>query len=113
MNARAKRAVALLAAAAMLAGSLVATSYGTPEVVISLHPCRAHKEKLERDGMLGLRSWRVKCEVARQVAYRVRGGNTSPRGFACDVGEGGNRFPVKCRKGPKPLPKLVFFTLEG
>jgi len=108
--------VALLAAAMLAAGSLAphagaASSDGSYGAHASqaFKKCRAGQEKLKRNGIFHLRARRAKCKLARQVAYGVTRGATNPKGFACVIGEGGNRFPVKCTRGRQQ----VRFTLEG
>ena len=83
-------------------------SYGA-QASQAFQKCRAGQAKLKRSGIFHLRARRAKCKLARQVAYGVTRGATSPKGFACVIGEGGNRFPVKCTRGRQEIR----FTLEG
>ena len=103
-----------LVAAATLAWPL-APSAASPDgshgaqAAKAFHKCRAAQAKLKRNGILQLRRKGANCRLARRVAYGVLHGASDPRGFACEIGEGGNQFPVRCSRGRQQ----VRFTLEG
>jgi hypothetical protein len=51
----------------------------------------------------------AKCKLARQVAFGLRGGDETPKGFSCVAAPGGNLTPFTCsRRG-----QVAKFSLEG
>jgi hypothetical protein len=71
-------------------------------------PC-GPKQKLENNGIFNLKAKNASCKVARQVAYARRGGDTSPKGYTCMTGPGGNLTPYTCVR----TASIVKFFLEG
>src|SRR5262245_6659019 len=67
------------------------------------------RQKLQNNGIFGLREKESSCKIARQVAYGYRGGDTSPRGFTCTAGTGGNLTPYTCIR----TASVIKFSLEG
>jgi hypothetical protein len=66
-------------------------------------------QKLENQGIFSLKASHAKCKLARQVAFARRGGDETPKGFACVTGNGGNLTPFSCFR----RNQIVKFSLEG
>jgi hypothetical protein len=71
------------------------------------HSCAS--DKLENKGIFRLKASHAKCKLARQVAFGLRGGDDTPKGFSCVAGEGGNLTPFTCTR----RDQVVKFSLEG
>ena len=78
-----------------------------PAGAADLHSCAS--QKLENKGVFSLKASQAKCKLARQVAFGLRGGDQTPKGFSCVASPGGNLTPFTCsRRG-----QVVRFSLEG
>ncbi len=97
----------------LVAGALVATLalclfLGVkPAAAAGFHSCAT--QKLENKGIFNLKASHAKCKLARQVAFALRGGDRTPKGFSCVAGEGGNLTPFTCTR----RDQIVKFSLEG
>ena len=67
------------------------------------------RDKLENNGILGLRAMNTKCRLARQVAYGFKRGTSRPKGFTCSQGVGGNLIPITCVR----TASVVKFNFES
>ncbi len=78
-----------------------------PAGAAGFHSCAS--KKLENKGIFNLKASHAKCKLARQVAFGLRGGDETPKGFSCVAAPGGNLTPFTCsRRG-----QVVKFSLEG
>ena len=78
-----------------------------PAGAAGFHSCAS--KKLENKGVFNLKASQAKCKLARQVAFGLRGGDQTPKGFSCVAAPGGNLTPFTCsRRG-----QVVRFSLEG
>ena len=71
------------------------------------HGCGS--QKLENKGVFSLKASGAKCKLARQVAFGLRSGDRTPKGFSCMAGQGGNLTPFSCFR----RDQAVKFSLEG
>ena len=78
-----------------------------PAAAATFHSCAS--QKLENNGIFSLKASHAKCKVARQVAYALRRGDATPKGFSCMSGPGGNLTPFTCFR----RDQVVKFSLEG
>jgi hypothetical protein len=78
-----------------------------PAAAAGFHSCSS--QKLENKGIFSLKASHAKCKLARQVAFALRGGDQTPKGFSCGTGEGGNLTPFSCFR----RDQVVRFSLEG
>ena len=78
-----------------------------PAAAAAFHSCAS--QKLENNGIFSLKASHAKCKVARQVAYALRRGDATPKGFSCMSGPGGNLTPFTCFR----RDQVVKFSLEG
>ena len=78
-----------------------------PAAAAGFHSCAS--QKLENQGIFSLKASHAKCKLARQVAFALRGGDQTPKGFSCASGEGGNLTPFSCFR----RNQTVKFSLEG
>ena len=78
-----------------------------PAAAAGFHSCAS--QKLENKGIFSLKASHAKCKLARQVAFALRGGDRTPKGFSCASGEGGNLTPFSCFRHDQ----VVKFSLEG
>jgi hypothetical protein len=78
-----------------------------PAAAAGFHSCAS--QKLENQGVFSLKASHAKCKLARQVAFSLRGGDETPKGFSCVTGTGGNLTPFSCFRGSQ----TVKFSLEG
>jgi hypothetical protein len=67
------------------------------------------RQQLENNGIFGLRAMNAKCKLARNVAYGYKRGDTTPKGFTCMTGTGGNLTPYTCVR----TASVIKFSLEG
>jgi hypothetical protein len=67
------------------------------------------KQKLENNGIFGLKAMNAKCRLARQVANARKRGDNTPKGFTCMTGAGGNLTPYTCVR----TASVIKFSLEG
>ena len=73
----------------------------------TFHSCAT--QKLENQGIFSLKASHAKCKLARQTANARRRGDSTPKGFSCVTGAGGNLTPYTCTK----QQQIVKFSLEG
>ena len=78
-----------------------------PAAAAGFHSCDS--QKLDNKGIVNLKASHAKCRLARQVAFSLRGGDRTPKGFSCVAGQGGNLTPFRCSR----RDQLVRFSLEG
>ena len=79
----------------------------TPARAAGFHSCAT--QKLENKGIFRLKANQAKCKLARQVAFGLRGGADTPKGFSCVSAPGGNLTPFTCTR----RSQVVKFSLEG
>jgi len=96
--------------ASALAASLVSLGLFLgvrPAAAARFHSCAS--QKLENKGIFNLKASHAKCRLARQVAFGLRGGDRTPKGFSCASGEGGNLTPFTCTR----RDQVVKFAVGG
>jgi len=79
----------------------------TPANASGFHSCAS--QKLENKGIFRLKASDAKCKLARQVAFGLRNGADTPKGFSCVAAPGGNLTPFTCTR----RSQVVKFSLEG
>ena len=99
----------LLAALALAAAAFlfILCLGGTPASGATFHSCAT--QKLENQGIFQLKASHAKCKLARQTANARRKGDSTPKGFSCVTGAGGNLTPFTCTR----QQQIVKFSLEG
>ena len=80
---------------------------GSPASGATFHSCAT--QKLENQGIFQLKASHAKCKLARQTANARRNGDSTPKGFSCVTGAGGNLTPFTCTR----QQQIVKFSLEG
>ena len=91
----------------MILAALCLVLGAKPAVAAGFHSCDS--QKLDNKGIIDLKASHAKCKLARQVAFGLRGGDRTPKGFFCVAGQGGNLTPFSCSR----RDQVVKFSLEG
>ena len=105
---RLRISVCSLGAGALLVTVALWLSFGArPAAAAGFHSCAS--QKLENQSIFRLKASHAKCQLARHVAFGLRNGDRTRKGFSCVAGEGGNLTPFTCSR----RDQVVKFSLEG